>query len=125
MPTETLVLIPVVALALALGALFLPPRWRASGALLGASIATIATTTMFATNGQPTPELEIFHPRVGVSRIETAHGLECAAPDRPTGAEESRRVACGSLVDIVVEEVAPTRDEVARPRIPVIRAEHR
>ena len=59
MPTETLVLIPVVALALALGALFLPPRWRASGALLGASIATIATTTMFATNGQPTPELEI------------------------------------------------------------------
>ncbi|MGK0204371.1 MAG: formate-dependent nitrite reductase cytochrome c552 subunit [Planctomycetota bacterium] len=59
MPTEILVLIPVVALALALGALLLPPRWRSRGALLGASIATIATTTMFATNGQPTPELEV------------------------------------------------------------------
>jgi len=59
MPTDTLVLIPVVALLLGLAALFLPPAWRSRGALLGAAIATIATTTMLASNGQPLPEAEV------------------------------------------------------------------
>ncbi len=59
MPTDLLVLIPLAALLLALAALFLPPAWRTRGALLGAGIATIATTTVLVQNDQQVPELEV------------------------------------------------------------------
>lgn len=59
MPTDLLVLIPLSALALALLSLFLPPAWRVRGALLGAAVATIATSTMMLQNGQPVPEVEV------------------------------------------------------------------
>jgi len=59
MPTDLLVLIPLSALALALLALFLPPAWRVRGALAGAAVATIATSTVMLQNGQPVPEVEV------------------------------------------------------------------
>ena len=74
MPTDTLVLIPVVALLLGLAALFLPPAWRSRGALLGAAIATIATTTMLASNGQPLPEAEVAERPIAEPAAEPAAG---------------------------------------------------
>lgn len=59
MTSETLVLIPIAALVLALGAHFLPAAWRSRGALIGAAIATVATTTALVTSKRPEPESEV------------------------------------------------------------------
>ena len=59
MLTDNLVLVPLGALLIALAGLLLPVRWRSSAALLGAAVASIATTTFMLQQDPPVAEADV------------------------------------------------------------------